>query len=111
MALARRKDAPVPALLKMLDSPSLDARYGACQALATLKGAAAPAVPALRQTLRPKTSGCASRPPTPWPPSAGRDVAVPELLQLLAQVDPQSDPRGMQQRYLSFALFDVWRAW
>jgi len=32
--------------------------------------------------------------------------AVPELLQLLAQVDPQSDPRGMQQRYLSFALFE-----
>ena len=52
MALARRKDAPVPALLKMLESPSLDARYGACQALATLKGAAAPAVPALRKTLR-----------------------------------------------------------
>jgi HEAT repeat protein len=32
--------------------------------------------------------------------------AVPELLDLLAQVDPKSDPRGMQQRYLAFALFD-----
>ena len=52
MALGRRKDAPFPALLKMLESPSLDARYGACQALAMLKGAAAPAVSALRQTLR-----------------------------------------------------------
>ena len=31
---------------------------------------------------------------------------VPELLELLAQVDPENDPRGMQQRYLSFALFD-----
>ena len=31
---------------------------------------------------------------------------VPQLLELLAQVDPQNDQRGMQQRYLSFALFD-----
>ena len=32
--------------------------------------------------------------------------AVPQLLELLAQVDVKNDPRGMQQRYLSFALFD-----
>jgi hypothetical protein len=31
---------------------------------------------------------------------------VPQLLELLATVDPQTDPRGMQQRYLTFALFD-----
>ena len=32
--------------------------------------------------------------------------AVPQLLELLTQVDKENDPRGMQQRYLSFALFD-----
>jgi hypothetical protein len=32
-------------------------------------------------------------------------VALPELLKLLAEVDPKTDPRGMQQRYLSYALF------
>jgi hypothetical protein len=32
--------------------------------------------------------------------------AVPQLLEMLAQVDAENDPRGMQQRYLSFALFD-----
>jgi hypothetical protein len=32
--------------------------------------------------------------------------AVPQLLELLAQVDVKNDPRGMQQRYLSFALFE-----
>ena len=32
--------------------------------------------------------------------------AAPEILALLAHVDPENDPRGMQQRYLSFALFD-----
>ena len=31
---------------------------------------------------------------------------MPQLLELLAQVDTANDPRGMQQRYLSFALFD-----
>jgi hypothetical protein len=31
---------------------------------------------------------------------------VPQLLELLTQVDQENDPRGMQQRYLSFALFD-----
>jgi hypothetical protein len=31
---------------------------------------------------------------------------VPQLLELLAQVDIENDPRGMQQRYLSFALFE-----
>lgn len=31
---------------------------------------------------------------------------VPRLLELLAQVNTDNDPRGMQQRYLTFALFD-----
>ena len=31
---------------------------------------------------------------------------VPRLLELLAQVDTENDPRGMQQRYLCIALFD-----
>jgi hypothetical protein len=31
---------------------------------------------------------------------------VPQLLEIMARVDPANDPRGMQQRYLSFALFD-----
>jgi hypothetical protein len=31
---------------------------------------------------------------------------LPDLLTMLAEYDPQSDPRGMQQRYLCFALFN-----
>jgi hypothetical protein len=31
---------------------------------------------------------------------------VPDLLTMLASEDPKSDPRGMQQRYLCFALFN-----
>ncbi len=31
---------------------------------------------------------------------------APELLEMLTEVDEEGDPRGMQQRYLSFALFN-----
>ena len=107
MALARRKDAPGPVLIKMLDSPSLESRYGACQALAALRGRGAPAIEALSKTLSDKDL---------WLRIQAADAlagigapamkTVPQLLELLAEVDPAKDPRGMQQRYLSFALFD-----
>jgi hypothetical protein len=107
MALGRRKDAPIPPLLKLLESPALNSRYGACQALIALRGRGAPAIEALRKTLaeqdlwlRIKAAEALAAIGAP----AMR--TVPQLLELLAQVDPQNDPRGMQQRYLSFALFD-----
>jgi hypothetical protein len=107
MALARRKDTPVAPLVKMLKAPSLEARYGACQALIALGGRSAPAVDALRATLkaddlwlRIKAAEALSSIGTP------AIEAVPDLLELLARVDPKNDPRGMQQRYISFALFE-----
>ena len=33
--------------------------------------------------------------------------SVPEILEGLARVDLEKDPRGMEQRYLSFALFET----
>ena len=106
MALARGKEATIPPLLKLLDSPNLNARYGACQALAALRGRAAPAVEPLRKALaandlwlRIKAAEALAK---IGKPAMG---AVPELLKLLAQVDPKTDPRGMQQRYLTYALF------
>jgi hypothetical protein len=107
MALARRQDAPVPALLKMLESPRLEARYGACQALIALRGRSAPAVEALQKSLaepdlwlRIKAAETLASIGTP------AMQTVPQLLELLARVDKDNDPRGMQQRYLAFALFD-----
>ena len=107
MALGRRKNAPVTPLIEMLDSPSLDARYGACQGLIFLRGRGAPAVEALRKTLshedlwlRIKAAEALAAIGAP------ATKAVPQLLELLARVDVKNDPRGMQQRYLSFALFD-----
>ena len=107
MALARRKALPIPPLLKLLDSPHLESRYGACQAIIALRGRGAPAIEPLRKLLaeqdlwlRIKTAEALA--------SIGKPAmqAAPQLLELLAQVDTANDPRGMQQRYFSFSLFD-----
>lgn len=106
IALARRKNLPIEPVLKLLDSPKLEARYGACQALAALGGRSAPAVEPLRRTLTADDLWLrikAAEALAAIGPSAA--VAVPDMLKLLAQSDPKKDPRGMQQRYLSYTLF------
>lgn len=107
MALGRRKAASPKPLIEMLASPNLDSRYGACQGLIFLRGRAAPAVDALQKTLND---------PDQWLRIKAAEAlaaigapamkTVPRLLEMLAQVDEKNDPRGMQQRYLAFALFD-----
>jgi Family of unknown function (DUF6288)/HEAT repeats len=107
MALGRRKGAqPVAALVKMLSSPRLEARYGACDALAALKETAAPAVPELVKLLnhedlwmRVKAAEALSDMGAP------AMATVPVLLERLAQKPAAGDPRGMEQRYLCFNVF------
>ena len=106
-ALARRKEARVPALLRLLASPSLDARYGACDVFKRLGGNGAAAVPALRRMLghrdlwlRVKAADALAAIGTP------AMSAVPQLLRMVAKGPSESDPRGMEQRYLCFALFN-----
>jgi len=108
MALARRKvdPAPIPALLKMLESGDLNARYGACVALAMLRGASAPAVPALRKCLkdqdlwlRIEAAEALAKIGEPGM------VALPDLLTMIVKGPTPSDPRGMEQRYLSDSVF------
>ncbi len=107
LSLALRDGDPMPRLIKMIESSDPYARLGACQAMAALGNRAAPGVPALRKTLqaddlwlRIKAADALA--------AIGDEamVALPELLALLATEDAETDPRGMQQRYLSFALFD-----
>lgn len=107
MAWGRRKTATATPLIEMLAAPGLEARYGACQGLIFLRGRAAPAVDALQSTLNA---------PDLWLRIKAAEAlaaigaparkTVPRLLEMLAQLDEKNDPRGMQQRYLSFALFD-----
>lgn len=107
MALARRNDPPVAALINMLDSPRLEARLGACQALAQLKTGAAPAVPALRKTLHADNLWLRIKAADALAAIGGPAMpAVPELLEMLTKGPSQEDPRGMEQRYLCFVVFD-----
>ncbi len=107
MALGRRPQVPVTTIVKLLDAPSLDARYGACQALSVLGPRAESAVEPLQRCLHDQdlwlrvraADALAKIGPAAQP-------AIPKLLELLAEVDKVNDPRGMQQRYLTFALFE-----
>lgn len=107
MALARRQRDFVPALVKLLDAPALETRLGACQALEQVKSKAAPAVPALRKTLhaddlwlRVKAADTLAAIGQP------AQSVVPELLEMIARGPAKEDPRGMEQRFLCFALFE-----
>jgi Family of unknown function (DUF6288) len=97
--LARRKEAPMAALTKMLEAPALESRYGACAAIAKLKTAASSATPALIAALQHRdlwlrivAAGALNQ--------IGAKTAVPELLKILARAPAADDPRGMEQRYL-----------
>lgn len=107
MALARRKETPIPPLMKMLEAPDIASQYGACQALIAFRERGTPAVETLRTKLAEEDLWLRIKAAEALA-SIGAPAmqAVPQLLELLAQVDKQGDPRGMQQRYLSFALFD-----
>jgi hypothetical protein len=108
IALARRKGTapPIDAIVALLDSEKIHARYGACQALIQLKAAAAPAIPALLKTLKHEdlwlrilAAEAISQ------MGASAKDALPEMLTMLAKGESPKDPRGMEQRYLSYFIF------
>jgi len=107
MELARREGDPTTQLIAIFSEADLHARLGACQALIMLKDRAAPAVPALRQTLKAEDLWLRIKSAEALA-SIGEAAmsTVPELLAMLADRDVKTDPRGMQQRYLCFALFN-----
>jgi len=105
--VAKRGATMINPLIKMLDAPELEARLGACQALTKLKGKAAPAMPKLRETLKANEMwlriNAANALAAIGKPA--RPVAA-DLLKMLTRKPGPEDPRGMEQRYLCFALFD-----
>ncbi len=105
-ALAKLDVRPVQAVIALLDSPQLETRLGACAALEAFGGQAAAAVPKLRATLQHPNLWLRVR--------AGEALAaigkpaLPALPAMLERVNAgpvESDPRGMEQRYFSFAVF------
>ena len=107
ISLARHKGLSVEPLLKMLDAPTVEARLGACQALARLNSRAEPAVQKLRETLKSDQMWlrvkAAEALAAIGPPAM---VAAPELLQIVAKGPTAEDPRGMEQRFVAQALFN-----
>ena len=107
MALGKKKGNPTPDLIKLLQSSNLYSQYGACQALKMIRGRGAEAVPALLESFKSEDL---------WLRVLSADAlagigkpaksAIPILLERLTKRDPKNDPRNMEQRYLSFALFN-----
>lgn len=110
MALNRRAkggEMPIDALLEMLSSPTLTARYGACEALKLAGAKAAPAVPSLKAQLDHDDLWLRCQAATALAHIGEPAMsAVPVLLERLALGPSEEDPRGMEQRFLSFAVFD-----
>ncbi len=95
----------VDQIIGLLSSSNLNARMGACRVLGDMKVASA--VQPLRKCLRHKHLWLRVRAAEALA-SMGKPgmVAVPELLEMAARGPSAKDPRGMEQRYLNFALFD-----
>jgi len=107
LALSKSQQDLVPKLIQLLESSSLNTRYGACEALEALRGTSAPAVPALRKMLKDEDPWLRMKAATALAAmgAPGR-IAIPDLLSLLATPNPGKDPRGMEQRYLCQIIFD-----
>lgn len=107
MAMGRRKAQVLSQLIKMLQSDDRYSQYGACKAFKFVRGENAAAVPVLLETFESDDMwlrilsadalagiGDSARP------------AIPAVLKRLAMPATEADPRNMEQRYLSFAMFN-----
>ncbi len=107
--LATRRGNVQPTLLKLVESNDRYSRYGAAEALGHVgrKGDSADCVSALLEafesedlTLRIIAAEALARIGQP------AQSAVPAMLERLAGPDRKHDPRGMEQRFLCFSLFN-----
>lgn len=105
-AIARRKDPPLTKIIELLDSDNLNSQVGACHALEALRGRAALAVPQLRRILQHDDLWLRIRAATALA-MVGEPAmsALPDLLEIIARGPSPEDPRGMEQRFVSMAIF------
>jgi len=107
MAISRKRDDVTDQLAKLLNSKDLYAQYGACQAIKLQRGRAASAVPVLIETLESDDLWLRILAAEALAGIGGpARLAVPVLLKRLAEEPAEIDPRNMEQRYLSMALFN-----
>ncbi len=105
-ALARRKEVKVDDVIQLLKMDDLEYALGACQALAKMGGNAAPAVPALKDALESNDLWLRIKAAEALASigDAGM-VALPKMLEMITRGASESDPRGMEQRYVSGTVF------
>ncbi|TWT55726.1 DUF6288 domain-containing protein [Allorhodopirellula solitaria] len=107
--LGKRKGDFQPAVLKLIASGDRYSRYGAAEALGQIEPSADPAasVSALTGALE-SDDLCLRILAGEAIASIGEPAmsAVPVMLQRLASPDLEQDPRGMEQRFLCFSLFN-----
>lgn len=106
LELSLRKDPPLSDIVALLDSESLEAQIGACQTLESMRGDAAPAVPKLQALLQHKDLWLRVRAASALA-AIGKPavVALPDMLNLMTRASSPEDPRGMEQRFVAFAIF------
>lgn len=107
ISFAKHRDLSVAPILRLLDSPAIHSRLGGCQAITWLGSRAEVAVPRLRELLkaddlwlRVKAAEALAAIGTP------AMAAVPELLEMAAKGPSAADPRAMEQRFITQALFN-----
>ncbi len=105
-ALSRREQHPLAEIIALLASENLNAQIGACQALEELRGKAAMAVPQLQRMLHHDDLWLRVRATTALA-AIGKPAlpALPDMLEQVARGSSMDDPRGMEQRFASFAIF------
>lgn len=105
-AIARRNEPPLTDIIALLNSDSLNARIGACTALEKLGSKAASAVPQLRHALHHDDLWLRVRAAAALSVMGKAAMpALPELLAIIARGPSPEDPRGMEQRFISSAVF------
>jgi len=107
--LGRRDGDFMPILLKLLKSSNLDSRYGAVEALGRLTSKT-------NEAARVSVLSNALQADDLWLRILAAEalagigdpakIAIPDMLKRFAMRDPEKDPRGMEHRYLAFALFN-----
>lgn len=106
-ALATRDGEFSDGLIELLQTDHLHGQLGACQTIAVLGHKANTTVPQLQELLAADDLWLRVKAADALAAIGDKArVAIPDLLKLLCELNPDNDPRAMQQRFLCFALFD-----
>jgi len=106
MALSKRNDVEVYEVMQLLKMNHVEYALGACQTLARMGVKAAPAVPLLQEALKSEDLWLRIKAAEALA-SMGKPAmaALPQLLEMITVGPSETDPRGMEQRYLCSAVF------